>query len=64
MRTEHVQIAQGKTIRVVSVFPSQGRATPEDKLKALIDLNFQWGERYEETLDVSRRLEYPVIATR
>lgn len=41
VRTERVQLSHGRIIRVVSVFPRQSRATPEDKLKALVDLEFQ-----------------------
>ena len=38
---EHLQRSHGRLVRVVSVFPQQGSATPEDKLKALIDLAAQ-----------------------
>jgi hypothetical protein len=38
---ERVQISYGRTIRVVSVFPEHGCCSPEDKLKALIDLDIQ-----------------------
>lgn len=41
VRVERTQPSHGQTIRVVSVFPRQGTATPEEKLKALIDLEFQ-----------------------
>ena len=43
-RTERFQISQGRVIRVVSVFPKQGTETPEDKLKALAELEFQQGK--------------------
>ena len=38
---EHIQVSHGRTIRVVSVFPINGRCSPEEKLKALIDLKIQ-----------------------
>ena len=38
---ERIQISHGRAIRVVSVFPEHGRCSPEDKLKALIDLEIQ-----------------------
>lgn len=41
---ERLQCSHGRLIRVVSVFPQQGSATPEDKLKALIDLDAQQGK--------------------
>ena len=41
VRTERVQLSRGRIIRVVSVFSRQGRAAPEDKQKALVDLEFQ-----------------------
>ena len=41
IRMERIQISHGKMIRVVSVFPENGRCSPEDKLKALIDLEIQ-----------------------
>ena len=41
IRTKRIQISHGRTIRVVSVFPVNGRCSPEDKLKALIDLEIQ-----------------------
>ena len=41
---ERLQRAHGRLIQVVSVFPVQGSATPEDKLKALIDLDAQQGK--------------------
>ena len=41
---ERLQRSHGRLIRVVSVFPVQGSATPEDKLKALIDLDAQQGK--------------------
>lgn len=44
IRTERFQISQGRVIRVVSVFPKQGTETPEDKLKALAELEFQQGK--------------------
>ena len=43
-RTERFQISRGRVIRVVSVFPKQGTETPEDKLKALAELEFQQGK--------------------
>ena len=43
-RTERFQISHGRVIRVVSVFPKQGTETPEDKLKALAELEFQQGK--------------------
>jgi hypothetical protein len=41
IKTERVQISHGRAIRVVSVFPEHGCCSPEDKLKALIDLEIQ-----------------------
>ena len=38
IRLERTQLSHGRSIRVVSVFPRQGRKTPEETLKALIDL--------------------------
>ena len=39
--SEIIQVSCGRTIRVVSVFPKDGHCSPEDKLKALIDLEIQ-----------------------
>ena len=44
VKTERIQVSHGRSIQVVSVFPVQGSATPEDKLKALIDLDAQQGK--------------------
>ena len=44
IRTERFQISCGRVVRVVSVFPKQGTETPEDKLKALVELEFQQGK--------------------
>ena len=44
IRLERTQLSHDRVIRVVSVFPRQGRYTPEDKLKALVDLEFQQGK--------------------
>ena len=41
IRIERIQVSCGRTIRVVSVFPKDGHSSPEDKLKALIDLEIQ-----------------------
>lgn len=41
---ERTQLSHGRIIRVMSVFPRRGRHTPEDKLKALVDLEFQQGK--------------------
>ena len=41
---ERLQCSHGQLIQVVSVFPVPGNDTPEDKLKALIDLNAQQGK--------------------
>ena len=41
IRMERIQVSHGRTIRVVSVFPENGRCSPEEKLKALIDLEIQ-----------------------
>ena len=41
IRTERIQVSHGRIIRVVSVFLEIGRCSPEDKLKALIDLEIQ-----------------------
>lgn len=40
-RMERIQVSYGRTIRVVSVFPENGHCSPEEKLKALIDLEIQ-----------------------
>ena len=44
IRMERFQISRGRVIRVVSAFPKQGTETPEDKLKALAELEFQQGK--------------------
>ena len=44
IRLERTQLSHGRIIRVVSVFPRRGRQTPEDKLKALVDLEFRQGK--------------------
>ena len=44
IRHTRTQISHGRVIRVVSVFPKQSRKTPEDKLKALADLELQQGK--------------------
>ena len=44
IRTERFQFSCGRVIRVVYVFPKQGIETPEDKLKALAELEFQQGK--------------------
>ena len=44
IRLERTQLSHGRIIQVVSVFPRRGRQTPEDKLKALVDLEFQQGK--------------------
>lgn len=41
VKAERIQISHGRAIRVVSVFPRNGSASPEDKLKALVDLELQ-----------------------
>ena len=41
IRLERTQLSYGRIIRVVSVFPRQSRKTPEDKLKALVDLEIR-----------------------
>ena len=41
VKTERVHLSHGRNIRVVSVFPLQGCAAPEDKLKALVDMELQ-----------------------
>ena len=41
IRMERIQVSHSRTIRVVSVFSKDGRSLPEDKLKALIDLEIQ-----------------------
>ncbi len=41
VRTERIQVSHGRIIRVVSVFHPNGHCSPEDKLKALIDLEIQ-----------------------
>ena len=38
---ERIQIACGREIRVVSVFPSQGKCTPMDQLKTLAEMDYQ-----------------------
>lgn len=44
LRIVRTQLSHGRVIRVVSVFPELARKTPEDKLKALADLEFQQGK--------------------
>ena len=44
IHTERFQFSRGRVIRVVSAFPKQGTETPEDKLKALAELDFQQGK--------------------
>lgn len=44
IRLTRTQISHGRVIQVVSVFPEQARKNPEDKLKALADLEFQQGK--------------------
>ena len=44
VRHTRTQISHGRVIQVVSVFPKQARKTPEDKLKALVDLELQQGK--------------------
>ena len=44
IRLERTQLSHGRIIQVISVFPKRGRQTPEDKLKALVDLEFQRGK--------------------
>lgn len=41
VKTERIQVSHGRSIRVVSMFPWNGSVTPEDKLKALVDLEMQ-----------------------
>lgn len=42
---ERIQIACGREIRVVSVFPRQGKCSPMDKLKELVELDYQQKQR-------------------
>ena len=44
VKAERLQFSHGRLIQVVSVFPVQGSATPEDKMQALIDLDAQQGK--------------------
>lgn len=44
VKAERFQFSHGRLIHVVSVFPVPGSATPEDKLKVLIDLDAQQGK--------------------
>ena len=44
IRLERAQFSHGRIIRVVSVSPRQGRQTPEDKLKVLVDLEARQGK--------------------
>lgn len=44
VRFTRTQISHGRVVQVVSVFPKQARKTPEDKLKALADLELQRGK--------------------
>ena len=44
VKTERIQVSHGRSIQVVSVFPRRGRQTPEDKLKALVDLEARQGK--------------------
>ena len=38
---ERDQISHGRLIHVISVFPSDGACSPEDKLKTLIDMDLK-----------------------
>ena len=42
---ERIQIACGREIRVASVFPRQGKCSPMDKLKELVELDYQQKQR-------------------
>lgn len=44
IRLERTRLSYGRIIRGVSVFPRRGRQTPEDKLKALVDLEARQGK--------------------
>ena len=44
VKAERLPHSHRRLIRVVPMFPWQGSATPEDKLKAPIDLDTQQGE--------------------
>ncbi len=44
VRHTRTQISHGRVIQAGSVFPKQARKTPEDKLKALVDLELQQGK--------------------
>ena len=61
---ERLQRSHGRLIQVVSVFPVQGSATPEDKLKALIDLMHSRGSCAPKGLDIPQALGYCVGAMR
>ncbi|GAB2046520.1 hypothetical protein AGATL06_30230 [Agathobaculum sp. TL06] len=41
IRVERDQLSHGRLIHVVSVFPEDGKCTPEDKLKTLIDMELK-----------------------
>ena len=64
VKAERLQRSHGRLIRVVSVFPQQGSATPEDKLKALINLDVQQGNCVPKGLDIPQALGYCVGAMR
>ena len=66
---ERMQVSHGRTIRVMSVFPENGLCSPEDKLKALIDLEIQQEKLCAESqcclgkaLDIRAALEYYSVA--
>lgn len=41
IRVERDQLSHGRLIHVVSLFPEDGKCTPEEKLKTLIDMELK-----------------------
>lgn len=41
VRVERDQLSHGRLIHVVSLFPEDGKCTPEDKLKTFIDMDLK-----------------------
>lgn len=50
---ERDQLSHGRLIHVVSLFPEDGKCTPEDKLKTLIDMDLKKRNSVPEGVDFS-----------
>ena len=48
---ERDQLSHGRLIHVVSVFPKDGKCTPEDKLKTHIDMDLKKRNSAPERMD-------------